>query len=58
MEEVGRLSARGKCRECAEQRVVENHHDLRRHSGPWFQHWRTRSLAALGVVVDERRDEG
>lgn len=55
--ECGPLSARGKCGECGERRMRENHAQLLAHSGPFFLHWRTRSLAALGVVVvDTDRD--
>jgi hypothetical protein len=49
--EVGTLSARGKCWTCGGSRVLANADDLRRHSGPYFDHWRRRSLAALGVIV-------
>lgn len=55
--EVGPLSARYKCEGCAQERIAANHIGLRTHSGPWFHHWRMRSLAALGIVVlDETRE--
>jgi len=31
--------------------MLANAADLRAHSGPYFDHWRRRSLAALGVIV-------
>lgn len=52
---VGPLSARYKCAECSETRMVENFTALRAHRGPAFDHWRRRTLAAFGVFdVDER----
>ena len=42
------ISARGKCPDCAEAREVANHRQLKAHSGPFFDWWRLRSLAALG----------
>jgi hypothetical protein len=34
--------------------MIENYRELRAHSGPWFQHWRRRTAAAIGaVLVDE-----
>jgi hypothetical protein len=40
-------------------RRESNLRDLATHSGAWFDHWRRRSLAALGVFapLDERQDE-
>jgi hypothetical protein len=39
--------------------VVENAFALHRHAGPWFDHWRRQSAAAVGgVLLDERGDEG
>jgi len=43
--------------ECVDVRIKANGYDLKAHNGYWFQHWRRRSLAALGVtVVDETTD--
>lgn len=42
------ISARGKCSSCAEAREVANHRQLKAHTGPFFDWWRLRSLAALG----------
>jgi hypothetical protein len=40
--------------------MADNHRDLLNHSGPWFTHWRRRSLAALGVSLplDDAADDG
>jgi len=44
---------------CGNGRLVENATELRAHSGPFFEHWRRRCVAAFGgVLLDERRDEG
>ena len=51
--EVGELSARGKCARCAETRAIENAAQLHAHGGPYFDHWRRRTLAAFGVVEVE-----
>lgn len=48
MLEVGELSARGKCVECAAERIADNHIAMRTHSGPYFRHWRERLAAAVG----------
>lgn len=38
--------------------MVENHRELVAHSGPWFDYWRVRTLAAFGVVaLDSGRPE-
>jgi len=56
-DEVGRLSARGKCAECGNRRLVENHEAMLARRGPFFDHWRRRTLAAFGVgLADEPRD--
>jgi hypothetical protein len=49
--ECGQLSARAKCYDCGGSRMVENARQLSEHSGPWFDHWRRRSLAALGIIT-------
>jgi hypothetical protein len=55
--EVGELSTRGKCEGCADGRMLANHSQLVAHRGPFFDHWRARTLAAFGVVeVDSDRD--
>jgi len=43
------LSARGRCEGCGRARNNENHEQLLAHSGPFFDHWRKRTLAAFGV---------
>jgi hypothetical protein len=45
------LSRTGLCGFCAELRWTENLVSLKTHTGPYFDHWRRRSLAALGVIV-------
>lgn len=50
-DEVGPLSARGKCAGCGDRRLLENNAAMRDHRGPYFDHWRRRSLAALGVIL-------
>ena len=50
-EEVGRISARGKCASCGDRLLEENNAAMRDHRGPFFDHWRRRSLAALGVIL-------
>lgn len=44
------LSARYKCQDCIRARINANLHDLHYHRGPFFDHWRRRCLAALGVA--------
>lgn len=50
---VGKLSARGKCAECGDSRMIENRAAMMQGNGPWFDHWRRRTLAAFGVGLDE-----
>lgn len=33
--------------------MVENHRQLVAHSGPWFTHWRRRTVEAVGGVLLE-----
>ena len=42
------VSATGLCPEHGEARYLANHRQLQAHSGPFFDWWRFRSLAALG----------
>lgn len=38
--------------------MIENHRQLKAHTGPWFAHWRRRCAAAIGaVLVDELEPE-
>lgn len=56
--EVGPLSSRGKCQGCGVARLIDNHVQLIEHRGPFFDHWRARTLAAFGVTsLDAGRDE-
>lgn len=50
-EKVGDLSTRGKCRACATAMSDLNAIGLTTHSGPFFDHWRRRSVAAFGGVL-------
>ena len=49
------VSARGLCPAHQKIRREDNMTDLVEHKGPYFEHWRQRSLAALGILppVDE-----
>jgi hypothetical protein len=40
VDEVGRMSARYKCRFCGVERCAENAISLNAHRGPYFEHWR------------------
>ena len=51
-----RFSARGKCVECGEGRMIANRRELREHDGPFFDHWRLRVLAAFGVAAPGEAD--
>lgn len=52
--ELEPISAQGYCLEHGLQRMNENNVQLAEHRGPWFEHWRRRSLAALGVrLIDD-----
>lgn len=46
-DEVGRLSARGRCIACGGSAVADNLRQLHDHQGPYFDRWRTRLVAAL-----------
>lgn len=56
--ECGSLSTRGLCAMCGEARRTANLVCLVAHDGPYFDHWRVRSLAALGVFVLDDADGG
>jgi len=56
--EVGTLSKRGKCARCGFERATRNAVSLKLHAGPEFDHWRRRSLAALGVIVLDETESG
>lgn len=47
------ISASGLCPDHSKMRMRDNNAQLREHSGPWFDHWRQRSLAALGVGLPD-----
>lgn len=57
-EEGERFSARGKCAECGETRMIDEHRELRAFRGPHYEHWRRRTLATLAVLpVDASSEE-
>jgi hypothetical protein len=47
------LSARGLCLDCGEELRTENFLAMKLHTGPAFEHWRRRTLAAFGIVLQE-----
>lgn len=53
--ECGSLSKRGKCSECAHAMVLANLQGLGAHGGrqggPFFDHWRRRSVEVYGGVL-------
>lgn len=55
--ECGKLSARYVCADCGDVNSTVNRQQLRAHAGPYFDHWRRRSLAALGVIVADEPAE-
>jgi hypothetical protein len=44
-----RVSSRGYCLEHGLARMNANNNQLAEHRGPFFDHWRRRTLASLGV---------
>lgn len=46
------VSARGLCPDHTRIRQHENVTQLREHRGPYFDHWRERTLAAFGVGLE------
>ena len=52
-DEVGDLSTRGKCQECATAMVAANITHLEAHNGVFFDHWRRRTVAAFGAVFPD-----
>jgi hypothetical protein len=55
-EEGERFSARGKCAECGEGRMIQNARELAASNGPFFEHWRRRCAAAFGVTLMDDLD--
>lgn len=55
--EVGSLSWTRLCYSCGLQREIDNHDQLKAHSGPFAQHHRRQCVAAWGgVLLDDFRD--
>lgn len=58
-DEVGDLSKRGKCLDCAKARQRDSIAQMRHHKGEVFDYWRRRHAAAVGgVLVDDLLDGG
>ena len=57
VDECGPLSARGRCAECGRRALEANLDQLHFHSGPRFEFWRHRLLAAFGVQTPNPFDE-
>lgn len=52
---VGRVSWRGKCEDCAADRMLANNVELREHTGESFTRWRRGMAASVGAtLLDER----
>lgn len=49
--ECGPLSARYRCAECGEGRMLANVRALIAHDGPEFDHWRRQCMLAFGLEV-------
>jgi len=53
-DEVGPISARGKCSDCGDRLQLENVETMRSHGGPTFRRWRERTAASVGGrLIDE-----
>jgi hypothetical protein len=51
------ISARGLCLPHQIERMMTNNAQISFHQGPFFDHWRRRTLAAFGgIPVDEPRE--
>jgi len=46
VENVGRLSKRGKCRDCGKARMFDNLDQINASAGPFYDHWVRRSFMA------------
>lgn len=54
-DEGGGISGSGYCLACAEVRRIEANQQLIDHRGPYFDHWRARTLAAFGVTTESQK---
>lgn len=54
--EGAHISWRRLCSPCGDARELANVWCLRLHTGPFFDHWRHRSLLALGAVIVDDSD--
>ena len=57
-DECGGLSKRGKCQDCARMMTDANIEGIKAHRGPFFDHWRRRTLAAFGGVPLDEANQG
>ena len=57
VDECGPLSLAYLCARCGSERWLENHSQLKAHSGPWFDHWRRRVAASVGALPLDDLDE-
>lgn len=59
MAECGPLSARYRCVDCGEGRMLSNVRELKAHTGPAFLRWRRGVAAGVGAILldDTDRDE-
>jgi hypothetical protein len=48
------MSARGKCRGCAQRLHDEALTQISEHRGPWFDYWRERVAAGVGGVIPDK----
>lgn len=37
--------------------MIDNTRQIREHRGPYFQHWRQRTVAAFGGIMPPTRDQ-
>jgi hypothetical protein len=54
-DQVGDLSKRGKCQECATAMIYGNIEGLATHSGPFFAYWRLQVARGVGGHLDDER---
>lgn len=52
------ISARGYCLEHGTAMMMANNEQISTHEGPFFDHWRRRTLAAFGGMPLDDANEG
>lgn len=50
-EQGERFSARGKCVDCGEGRMIANARQLKAHDGEFFHDWRRAVIASVGGIL-------